>query len=75
MVDITKNTVPGDFKNLLYLAGTQLQDRETCLTALLTKDNQFGLQRLEVDYVEGTSKHSQGNQQHGRADTEEKKHQ
>ena len=32
------------------------------LTALLTKDNQFGFQRLEVNYVEGTNEHSQGNQ-------------
>lgn len=42
---------------------------------LLTEDNQFGLQGLQVNYVEGTNEHSQGNQQHGRADTEEKKHQ
>lgn len=41
------------------------------LTALLTEDNQFGLQGLKVNYVEGTNEHSQGNQQHGRADTEE----
>lgn len=39
--------------------------------ALLTKDNQFGLQRLEVDDVKGTKKHSQGNQQHRRADAVE----
>lgn len=45
------------------------------LTALPTEDNQFRLQRLEVNYVEGTNKHSQGNQQHWRADTVEKKHQ
>lgn len=36
---------------------------------LRTQNNQFGLQGLEVDYVEGTNIHSQGNQQHGRADT------
>ncbi len=62
-------------KNSLYLAGTPLTGKAP-LIALLTEDNQFGLQRLEVNYVEGTSEHSQGNEQHGRADTEEeKKHQ
>lgn len=40
------------------------------MTALLTKDDQFRLQGLEVDDVEGTNKHCQSNQQHGRADTE-----
>ncbi len=48
-------------------------DCKAYLTALLTKDNQFGLQGLEVNYVESTSEHSQGNQQHGRADTEQNK--
>lgn len=33
-----------------------------CKAALLTQDNQFGLLGLEVNYVEGTSKHRQGNQ-------------
>lgn len=41
--------------------------------ALLTKDDQFRLHRLEVDYVKGTNKHSQGDQQHGRADAGGKK--
>lgn len=43
------------------------------MTALLTKDDQFRLQGLEVDDVEGTNKHCQSNQQHGRADTEVKR--
>lgn len=47
---------------------TIFQGFDAQLWALLTKDNQFGLQRLEVDYVKGTNKDSQGNQQHRRAD-------
>lgn len=40
--------------------------------SLLTKDDQFRLHRLEVDYVKGPEKHSQGDEQHGRADAVEK---
>ena len=35
---------------------------------LFSKDDQFRLQGLEVDDVEGTNKHCQSNQRHGRAD-------
>lgn len=43
------------------------------MEALLAHENQFGLQGFEVYYVEGTNKDSQGNQQHWRADSEERK--
>lgn len=51
------------------LAGTQLKGCRAYLTASLTEDNKFGLEGLEVNDVEGTSEHSQGNQEHWRADT------
>ena len=38
---------------------------------LLTKYDQLGFHGLEVNNVEGTDEHRQGDQQHGGADTEE----
>lgn len=40
----------------------------------LTKNNQLLFQCFQVDYIEGTSKHSQSNQEHRGTDTEGEKH-
>lgn len=39
----------------------------------LTKNNQLLFQCFQVDYIEGTSKHSQSNQEHRGTDTEGEK--
>lgn len=55
-----------------FLKKSIFQGLNAQLRSLLTKDDQFRLHRLEVDYVKGPEKHSQGDEQHGRADAVEK---